>query len=151
MVMIVNGWLVMTDAFRDELAGIVDANLFTPVVSATTYPELNSMPAVLLEALKQAPARGAINFTDEPDTNIFSVYFRVGYLGELVPAREFLQELETKYFPDFWVGGMWHFEGEPVGGAGAPWFPLPTELSVLFGGVMKDINLNAGQSPRSFV
>ena len=149
--MIVNYWLVLTDVFKAELEGTL-GGLFNPPMPAVTYPLLNTAPRVADQSFRQAPSSGEVRFTDVPGFNIYSGYASVEHLGLVVPAREFFQALETAYYPDFWVAGMWEFTtGEPIGGAGAPWFPTPAELSSLLNGDVRDVNLNAGQAPRKFV
>ena len=148
--MIVNYWIVITDTFKDEMRATL-GDIFTPPVPAVTYPLLNTAPAVASRSFRQAPASGAVRFTDVPGFNVYSGYIDVQHLGLAVPLREFFQAMEKAYYPDFWVAGMWSWDGEPVGGAGAPWFPMPTELAPLMGGAVRDVNLSAGQQPRKFV
>ena len=148
----VNYWLVVSDAFKAEIEGVLSESVFAPPLAATSFPELNTLPLVLRRSLLQAPAKGVVNFSQVPGTSVWSGYAHVGYLGNLVPTREFLQDLEEKYYPDFYVAGMWDYStGDPIGGVGSPWFVTPVELTPVLGGAVKDINLNAGQVPRNFV
>ena len=148
--MIINYWLVVSTDLAAELEATL-GSLFNPAVSATTYPLLNSPDPIIKRSWSHTPSLGAVKFTDTPGTAILSAYVDVEHLGQLTAGREWLQSVEAAYYPNFWVAGMWNWDGSPVGGAGSPWFPKTPELEALMGGVVKDVNLNAGQMPRQFV
>jgi hypothetical protein len=149
--MIANYWLVVSTAFRDELAETL-GNSHTPAIAATSFPKINDMPQVFKDSLREAPSRGVVDYSVIAGTTVWSGYARADGLGELTPTREFMQDLEARYFPDFYVGGMWDFHtGQPLGGVGSPWFVTPLELGPLLGGTVRDVSLNAGQTKRNFI
>jgi hypothetical protein len=151
MGLIVNYWLVVSTAFKDELADTL-GSIHLGTIQATTFPKINEMPAIFKRSLREAPSRGVIDYSVVPGTTVWSGYATADTLGELVPTREFMEHLEHLYFPDFYVGGMWDFHtGEPLGGVGAPWFITPLELEAVLGGTVKDVSRNAGQAKRNFV
>jgi hypothetical protein len=151
MGLIVNYWLIVSDAFKEELADTL-GSIHTGTVQATTFPKINEMPAIFKRSLREAPSRGIVNYSVVPGTTVWSGYATADTTGELVPTREFMEELEALYFPDFYVGGMWDFHtGEPIGGVGAPWFVTPLELAPVLGGTVRDVSLNSGQAKRKFV
>ncbi len=109
-----NFWIIMSDALLAS-ATIDNVVSLTGAEPATT--ELLSNAVSGLESL----------FGDSPGNTLLTSYMR-GEYHELTPLRENLQYLEVRH-PSFIVAGCWDFHtGEPVGGAGSPWFMFPPEL-----------------------
>lgn len=100
-----------------------------------------------------------------PSFRLISFYIEREY-WELTVLREVLQYLEVRHPGRIIVGGAWDFHsGEPVGGAGSPWFVTPPELldfmpddkvgirGGTFPGVVgiDDVHTAQGQAKRKFV
>jgi hypothetical protein len=147
----VNFWMVVSNAFRDELTSVLSRG-FQAGTAAVQFPKLNNPPRAFIDGSRGAYSLGKVSHSEDPNTTIWSGNISSDHLGELTPLREFLQDLELRYFPDFYVGGMWDMvTGQPIGGVGSPWFQTPSELAAVMGGSVSDVELAFGQAKRIFI
>ena len=168
-----NLWLGMSQAFQDELVALL-AEDSTPAV---TFTYLNDLDPATIQLFRNIHDAGALEklFKVYPaggkDYRIWSLYFAKPENGLVI--RDDIDDLAFFYPTEFLPMGAWSSKtGLEVGTSadeegvvtGAAWFPVPTQILHFMPDVWNgddpptfsaatvptDVNVLAGQTPRSF-
>ncbi len=161
--MIINAWL----ALRDDAQTAINAYLDWDEESQGEYDgPLGDLEQKIFRSMADRDVvqglfkKATINSNQ---WNLWSVPFDKP-VGVLLKAKDALDRLSDRYPLQFVIGGAWHWDGRQVGTqftydengtvtgiSGTPIYPLhPKLIEFMPDGVLADVNLSAGQTPRQF-
>ena len=148
--MIINVWL----ALRDDAQALIKTRLLWDEETQGEYtgPITDRQFKLfrLMHDLDSTQRLFRVDRIGNKDWTLWSLYFDFA-VNALLKIQAELDDLATNFPNHVKIIGAWNWDGGQVEQGGSPVYPLHNRISKFMpGGVLSDINLGLGQTPRQF-
>ena len=121
-----NYWVVMSDAFRLDLVAAFNLAGEPAPTPSVAFPYINVADDQTVDVFRRRIAWETDRFVVPAGYQLWNIYSRNLNLSTQAPVRIDFDDWVQAYPSDFQCEGAWDWNGQPIGGVGAPWFTTPT-------------------------